>query len=58
MTSFKTDHPRAIDRYIDYFGDRAAPGTEPLARRVMSVVMAHVETAIRAVLASRPVPRS
>jgi len=22
MTIFKTDHPRAIDRVIDYFGER------------------------------------
>lgn len=24
---FKADHPRAIDRYIDYFGGRPAAGT-------------------------------
>lgn len=34
---FKNDHRRAIDRYIDYFGDCAATGTEPRARRVTSV---------------------
>ncbi len=34
---FKTDHRRAIDRYIAYFGDCAATGTEPRARRVTSV---------------------
>jgi hypothetical protein len=33
----KSDRRRAIDRYIDYFGDGAATGTEPLARRVTSV---------------------
>jgi len=54
----KTDHRRAIDRYIDYFGDRAATGTEPLARRVTFAVLAHVEAAIRAVLASRRASRS
>lgn len=25
---FKTDHPRAIDRHIDYFGTDAPPGAE------------------------------
>ena len=28
----KTDHWRAIDRYIDYFGDRAATRGEPPGR--------------------------
>jgi hypothetical protein len=30
-TMFKTDHPRAIDRVIDYFGERrpAAAATPP-----------------------------
>ena len=23
------DHPRAIDRYIDYFGERAVPSARP-----------------------------
>jgi hypothetical protein len=32
---FKTDRRRAIDRFIDYFGD-CAMGAEPLARRVTS----------------------
>ena len=27
LATFKTDHGRAIDRYIDYFGDCAATGT-------------------------------
>jgi hypothetical protein len=35
--TFKTDHRRAIDRYINFFGDRAAPGTEPGTTRVPSV---------------------
>ena len=35
--TFKTDHRRAIDRYIDYFGDCAATGPEPCARQVTSV---------------------
>jgi hypothetical protein len=34
---FKPDHRRAIDYYIDYFGDGAPTGTEPLARRVTPV---------------------
>lgn len=69
LATFKTDHRRAIDRYIDYFGDCAATGTKPFARRVTSVdsrhyvsndasVVAHVEIAIRAVVASRRVSRS
>jgi hypothetical protein len=33
----KSDRRRAIDRYIDYFGDGAAAGTEPLAPRVTAV---------------------
>jgi hypothetical protein len=68
LAALKTDHRRAIDHYIDYFGDGAATGTKPLARRVTSVdsdhyvsngasVVAHVEIAIRAVIASRRVSR-
>jgi len=71
LATFKTDHRRAIDRYIDYFGDCAATGARPLARRVTSVdeqaipaegpgasVVARVEIAIRAVFASRRGSRS
>ncbi len=31
-TLFKTDHPRAIDRYIDYFGGRLVAGQTMLRR--------------------------
>ena len=33
----KSDRRRAIDRYIDYFGDGATAGTEPLAQRATAV---------------------
>jgi hypothetical protein len=36
-TRLRADHPRAIDRYIDYFGDGAATNTESRASRVPSV---------------------
>jgi hypothetical protein len=49
---FKVDHPRAIDRYIDFFGDGIATGAQPRARRVTSAY----EQAVRDDGADGPVP--
>jgi len=37
LTTLRADHRRAIDRYIDYVGDRAATGPESRARPVPSL---------------------
>jgi len=35
---FKPDHPKSIDRYIDYFGDSASRPPDAAARDVLEAV--------------------
>lgn len=55
MTIFKTDHPRPIDRVIDFFGEEwkaTHPGTEP--RQVPSAVAPELRRGGIDVLLYRP----
>ena len=48
---FKTDHPRAIDRHIDYFGDtgRPAPAGDPCGEALLDNLYAAFDARCAAV---------